>query len=122
MKKENSRRSFFKNVSLATFSALALSGCDMKALDQFLQQNFRTLSKKEKDDIVKTLEAKYKETYGKEFHVSDESAMEGVLFGYGLDLSRCIGCRKCVYACVGENNQSREPQIHWIQEIGRAHV
>ena len=117
MKKENSRRSFFKKISLATFSALALSGCDMKALNEFFQQNFRTLSKKEKDDIVKNLQVKYKETYGKEFHVSTEPAMEGVLFGYALDLSRCIGCRKCVYACVDENNQSRDPQIHWIQVL-----
>ncbi|MBA4410995.1 MAG: 4Fe-4S dicluster domain-containing protein [Bacteroidota bacterium] len=117
MKKENSRRSFFKNISLASISALALNGCDPKALKEFLQRNFRTLSKKEKNDIVKNLEVKYKETYGKEFHVSAEPAMEGVLFGYALDLSRCIGCRKCVYACVGENNQSREPQIHWIQVL-----
>lgn len=117
MKKENSRRSFFKNISLASISALALNGCDSKALKEFLQRNFKTLSKKEKNDIVKNLEVKYKETYGKEFHVSAEPAMEGVLFGYALDLSRCIGCRKCVYACVGENNQSREPQIHWIQVL-----
>ena len=27
---------------------------------------------------------------------------------------RCIGCRRCVYACVEENNQSRDPQTHWI--------
>ncbi len=43
--------------------------------------------------------------------------MEGVLFGYGLDLSRCVGCRRCVYACVHENNQSRDPQIHWIRVL-----
>ena len=41
--------------------------------------------------------------------------IEGVLYGYGLDLSRCIGCRRCVYGCVAENNQSRDPQIHWIR-------
>jgi molybdopterin-containing oxidoreductase family iron-sulfur binding subunit len=43
--------------------------------------------------------------------------MEGVSFGYGLDLSRCIGCRRCVYACVRENNQSRDPQIQWIRVL-----
>jgi molybdopterin-containing oxidoreductase family iron-sulfur binding subunit len=43
---------------------------------------------------------------------------EGVEFGYGLDISRCIGCRRCVYACVKENNQSRQaPQIHWIRVL-----
>jgi len=117
MKKENSRRSFLKNISLATFSALVLAGCDMKAIEEFLQQNFKTLSKKEKDRIVKNLEAKYKAKYGKEFHVSDKSAIEGTLFGYALDLSRCIGCRRCVYACVKENNQSREPQIQYIEVL-----
>ncbi len=43
--------------------------------------------------------------------------MEDVVFGYGLDLARCVGCRRCVYACVEENNQSREPQIHWIRVL-----
>jgi len=89
----------------------------MEAFDEFLQQNFRTLSKKEKDKIIKNLEIKYKEKYGKEFHVSDKPAIEGTLFGYALDLSRCIGCRRCVYACVKENNQSRDPQIHWIEVL-----
>ena len=117
MKTNFSRRSFLKSLSLATFSALALSGCNMEELDEFLQQNFRTLSKKEKDEIIRNLEIQYKEKYGKEFHVSDKPAMDGVLFGYALDLSRCIGCRKCVYACVKENNQSRDPQIHWIQVL-----
>ncbi len=117
MEKNNSRRSFLKNISLATFSALSLAGCNMKEIDEFLQRNFRTLSKDEKDEIVKNLEIKYKEKYKKEFHVSDKPAMDGVSFGYALDLSRCIGCRRCVYACVEENNQSREPQIQWIQVL-----
>ena len=33
--------------------------------------------------------------------------MDGVEFVYALNLSRCIGCRKCVHACVEENNQTR---------------
>lgn len=117
MKKKNSRRLFFKNISLASISVIALSGCNTKAINKFLQRSFRTLSKKEKEDIIKNLELEYKEKYGKEFHVSAKPAMNEVLFGYALDLSKCIGCRRCVYACVKENNLSREPQIHWIQVL-----
>jgi molybdopterin-containing oxidoreductase family iron-sulfur binding subunit len=43
--------------------------------------------------------------------------MPGVLFAYALDISRCIGCRRCVYACVEENNQSRDPQVQWIRVL-----
>ena len=43
--------------------------------------------------------------------------IDGVVYGYGLDVSRCIGCRRCVYACVEENNQSRDPEIHWIRVL-----
>ncbi|MDP2088455.1 MAG: 4Fe-4S dicluster domain-containing protein [Flavobacteriaceae bacterium] len=117
MKTDNNRRSFLKNISLATFSTLALSGCNMKEIDEYLQQNFRELTDEEKDEIVKNLGEKYKKRYGKDFHVSYKPAMEGVLFGYALDISRCIGCRKCVTACVKENNQSRDPQIQWIQVL-----
>ncbi|MGQ8336652.1 4Fe-4S dicluster domain-containing protein [Sunxiuqinia sp. A32] len=117
MKKEKSRRSFLREISLASFSALALAGCNLKEIDEFLQRNFRVLSKKEKAKIIERLEVDYKEKFGKEFQVSSKKALEGVSFGYALDLSRCIGCRRCVYACVKENNQSRSPQIHWIQVL-----
>ena len=120
MKKPNSsgsRRNFLKNISIITAGSIALSSCRSKVMKEYLQKNFKTLTKKEKDEIIKNLEEKYSAKYGKKFHVSDESAADGVEFGYALDLSRCVGCRRCVYACVKENNQSRNPQIHWIQVL-----
>jgi Fe-S-cluster-containing dehydrogenase component len=30
-----------------------------------------------------------------------------MLMGYALNIRKCIGCRRCVKACVEENNQSR---------------
>jgi Fe-S-cluster-containing dehydrogenase component len=47
--------------------------------------------------------------------VSGAKPLPGVEFAYALDLSRCIGCRRCVHACVEENNQSRDPQVQWIR-------
>lgn len=117
MKEDKSRRSFLKNISLASIAALTATGCNMKELEEFFQRNFRTLSEKEKEEIIKNLKQKYQEKYDKDFQVSAKPAMDNVEFAYALDLSRCIGCRKCVYACVGENNQSRSPQIHWIQVL-----
>jgi len=64
---------------------------------------------------VAELERKYKREHSKEIKVSDAGPIPGVHFAYALDISRCIGCRRCVYACVAENNQSRDPQIHWIR-------
>lgn len=117
MSEEKSRRSFLKTLSLATLSALTLAGCDLNAFDEFLTKHFRSLSPEEVNEIIKELEAEYREKYGKDFKVSATKAMEGTVFGYALDLSRCVGCRKCVYACADENNLSRDPQIHYIQVL-----
>ena len=84
MKKTNSRRSFLKNISLASASALALSGCSLEELEKFFQKNFRTLSEKEKKQLIEDLEVDYKEKYHKDFHLSDKPAIDGTLFGYAL--------------------------------------
>ena len=66
---------------------------------------------------IADLERQYKEKRGMDLKISDAGPMPGVHFAYALDLSRCVGCRRCVYACVQENNQSRDPQIHWIKVL-----
>jgi Fe-S-cluster-containing dehydrogenase component len=68
-------------------------------------------------DAIKKMEHDYTERYGKSVTVSDTPAQPGVQFAYALDISRCIGCRRCVYACVEENNQSRDPQVQWIRVL-----
>jgi Fe-S-cluster-containing dehydrogenase component len=66
---------------------------------------------------VEEMEREYQQNLGTSIKVSDTQAEAGVQFAYALDISRCIGCRRCVYACVEENNQSRDPQIHWIKVL-----
>lgn len=67
--------------------------------------------------VLKKYEEKYSVEYGTSVSVTATPPKKNVLFGYGLDLSRCIGCRRCVYACVKENNTSRDTQIQWIRDI-----
>ncbi len=42
---------------------------------------------------------------------------KGVRYAMALDLNKCIGCRRCVYACVMENNQARNLHIEWIRVL-----
>ena len=100
----------------ALAAAAASNGCasDKVALDEFVQKHFKDLSPEELKDRLAQMEKRYSEQYGMSVKVSATPPLPGVLFGYALDLSRCIGCRRCVYACVEENNQSRDPQTHWI--------
>jgi molybdopterin-containing oxidoreductase family iron-sulfur binding subunit len=100
----------------ALAGAATTSGCavDKVALDEFVQKNFKDLSDDELKAVLDRMEKSYKEKYGRDVQVHATPPIDGVLFGYALDLSRCIGCRRCVYGCVEENNQSRSPQTHWI--------
>jgi molybdopterin-containing oxidoreductase family iron-sulfur binding subunit len=93
-------------------------------LESFFQKHFTELSQEDLDSLLQRLERKYSEKYGKPITVGAIGPNDGVVFGYGLDISRCIGCRRCVYACVEENNQSRDPEIHWIRvlEYEREHA
>jgi len=116
--RSTSRRQFLKAAG-AGVSALAGMPGAAKAFDleEFLQAHFRELSPDELEGVLQRLERKYSQQYGKPVTVDAVGPIDGVLFGYGLDISRCIGCRRCVYGCVEENNQSRDPQIHWIRVL-----
>jgi molybdopterin-containing oxidoreductase family iron-sulfur binding subunit len=99
----------FGTVAAAAAAGWALTACGPKRLHDVPKDRLRTL--------IQQAEREYSDTYGKAVTVSDAGPAPGVLFGYALDISRCIGCRRCVYACVEENNQSRDPQVHWIRVL-----
>lgn len=124
--KEEKKVSLTKRKFLKTFIAgaaaailpIAKANSAVKDFDMedFLQKNFREMTPDEVKKTLKRLEEKYKKKYGKDFIVKATPARENVAFAYGLNLSKCIGCRRCVYACVKENNLSRTPhQIHYIR-------
>jgi molybdopterin-containing oxidoreductase family iron-sulfur binding subunit len=119
-----SRRTFLK-ASGAASAVLALGGCGFRekffssndAVKEFIQRNFKEMSPEEIEEVRQRLLKQYKKKYGRDFVLGTEPPYPNVVFAYGLDLSRCIGCRRCVYACVQENNQSRRPEIQWIRVL-----
>jgi len=113
------RRSLLVSTGLTAMAAVAstAAGSSQGFIERMLGERFVELSPERKEEILREFEAEYSERFGKEVSVTDTPPMEDVVFGYGLDIARCVGCRRCVYACVHENNQSRDPQIHWIRVL-----
>ena len=104
-----STRRLFTAKATAGAAGWILTACGPKRLYEIPKATLR--------QRIEEMERQYQENLGQTIKVADSQAKPGVQFVYALDISRCIGCRRCVYACVEENNQSRNPQIHWIRVL-----
>src|SRR5690349_2911271 len=102
-------RRLFTAKATAAAAGWILTACGPKRLYEIPKATLR--------QRIEEMERQYQENLGQTIKVADTQAKPGVQFAYALDISRCIGCRRCVYACVEENNQSRNPQIHWIRVL-----
>ncbi len=113
---EIDRRTFLKQ-SLGVLALAAVAGGCSFDTEEFLRKRFKELNPEELKEVLARLETQYKERYSKSITVGTEGPLPNTVFGYGLDLSRCVGCRRCAYACAKENNCSRDPQIQWIRVL-----
>ena len=108
-----SRRDFLCSVA----GCAAAASCVDPTHTEFFRAHLHELSPERLGELVANLEADYRERLGVDVEVATTGPREDVQFAYALDIARCVGCRRCVYACVEENNQSRDPQIHWIRVL-----
>jgi molybdopterin-containing oxidoreductase family iron-sulfur binding subunit len=99
----------FASVAAAAAAGWLLTACGPRRLHEVPRERLRAALEK--------MEREYAARLGTAVTVDGAPAQAGVLFGYALDLSRCVGCRRCVHACVEENNQSRDPEVHWIRVL-----
>jgi Fe-S-cluster-containing dehydrogenase component len=116
------RRGFLKACGAALgFGAWAMA---MKPLvewsqdlnvDEFLQKHYRELSPEEKQAVFRRLEEDCRREHGVDVTITDPPPIPGVQFGYALNLSICIGCRKCAEACQLENNHDRATNNSYIR-------
>lgn len=86
-------------------------------VDQVLQRHYKELTPEELAQILRRIEIETRKTYGVEVRVEDVPPQDGVSFGYALNLTRCIGCRKCAEACHHENNHDRPTNNSYIRVL-----
>lgn len=78
------------------------------SMADLLKTHYSKLTPEKYEAVVKELENRTEKDYGKRPKITDSKPIDGVEFAYALNLSKCVGCRKCAHACLAENNQSRE--------------
>ncbi|MBM4088970.1 MAG: 4Fe-4S dicluster domain-containing protein [Planctomycetes bacterium] len=90
---------------------------DIPSIAEFFQKHYKEMTAEDKQEVFRRVQEAVKRHHGVDVELADPGPLAGVEFVYGLNLSRCIGCRKCVHACVKENNQSSAPEIEYIRVL-----
>ena len=109
----------------ALAQAAKAAGADAEPLSDMLgrlfQKHYQRMNHDEVKQAVARIERRAKGQYGADITVGTEPAMEGVVFGYALNISKCKGVRKCVEACVAENNTGRDSSMQYIRVLELDH-
>lgn len=89
--------------------------------EEYLKGYYRLMTQKEKDETVRRLERLAKLRRGVDIQMSNKGPVEGVLFGYAFNVTRCEGFMECVSACVKENNLDRKSHTQYIRIFEMEH-
>ncbi len=124
---ELTRRGFFRKSAVAATGAAAVAAAlsplrglspeNLPSLEQFLQKHYKEMTPDEMKAVIERISREVEKRYAVRPRLADVKPIPGVEYVYGLNISRCIGCRRCVHACVKENNQSRSPEIQYIRVL-----
>src|SRR3990167_6195260 len=98
------RRDFLKRGAVAAtgMAALVAALSPLRHLDEFInpeeffQKHYKEMTPKEMARVLERLSEEIEEQYKIRPEIRDIKPMDGVSFAYALNLSRCIGCRRCV--------------------------
>ena len=128
VKTDSSRRTFLKGVAAAGVAGTAVAataagvpswgGESMQdALGGFFQDQYQKMTDEEMADALSRIERNAKRKFGVDISCEDTPPIEGVVFGYAINISKCKGYRDCVHACVKENNLGRDSQMQYIRVL-----
>lgn len=118
-------RRIFLKTGLGTMAGLAAAAGvleplrdlrDAPTLDQFLQRHYTRLTPEMMDEVLKRVEDEIAREYDAEVRVGDYKPRDGVEFAFALNVSRCVGSRRCLTACMRENNIAPDhPEMAYIR-------
>jgi Fe-S-cluster-containing dehydrogenase component len=115
--KDGSRRSFLKSALAAAVTGTVTAGCDKGFMEEMLQKHYQELTPEDKQQVFERIERTTLERTGVRVTVADPPPLEGVHWGYALNLNHCNGNRRCVEACARENNLPNDPEIRYIRVL-----
>jgi len=87
------------------------------AVGDFFQSHYNRMDPEEIEAALGRIQRRAKERQGVEIEVANTAPIPGVVFGYAINISKCKGYRRCVTACVEENNQGRDSQVQYIRVL-----
>lgn len=91
------------------------SWADGMSTEDFLATHYKELDESGLKAVLARIEADTKKETGRDVYVTADKPIPGVKFGYALNLSICIGCRKCAEACHEENNHDARTNNSYIR-------
>ncbi len=83
--------------------------------EQFTQKHYRRMTEEERAETIQRLERLAKLLHNQDVTIATTNALPGVLFGYAFNISKCKGYRRCVEACINENNLDRKADTQYIR-------
>lgn len=124
--KKHGRRAFLKRAAQAALlgTAASANGCfgmipNSESLQlqwkEYFKNHYRLMTPQEKEETVERLERLSKIQKQVDIQVNTHHPVDGVLFGYAFNLTRCEGFMECVAACVKENNLDRQSHTQYIR-------
>ena len=85
------------------------------AWQEYIKDNYRLMTDEERAETIARLERLAKLRTGVDVNIQSTGAQPGVQFGYGFNISKCKGFRRCVEACINENNLDRKAGTQYIR-------
>jgi len=85
------------------------------AWQEYIKDNYRLMTDEERAETIARLERLAKLRSGVDVNIQSTGAQPGVQFGYAFNISKCKGFRRCVEACINENNLDRKAGTQYIR-------